>query len=85
MPCRQVAGEPAVALKGTAVSVPGHTVTGNDSSGIEVGASSTGDRASDAGDVDLTDDNLPACVNTWCANRFATDGEGDGPAAGCVR
>lgn len=85
-----MAGEPAVALKGASISVPGHTVTGNDSSGIEVGPSSTGDRpegdrASDAGDVDLTDENPPACVNTWRANRFATDGEGDGPAAGCVR
>jgi hypothetical protein len=35
--------------------------------------------------VDLVDENLPACVNTWLGNRFATDNEGDGPGAGCIR
>ena len=27
----------------------------------------------------------PACVNTWQANSFVTDNEGDGPGAGCIR
>jgi parallel beta-helix repeat protein len=34
--------------------------------------------------TDLTDLNA-ACVNTWRANRFKTDSEGDGRAGGCIR
>ena len=34
----------------------------------------------------MEDQNLPdACVNTWRANSFDTDNEGDGPGTGCIR
>ena len=34
-------------------------------------------------DVDLNDEG--ACDNTWKKNLFVTDGEGDGPGAGCIQ
>jgi len=36
------------------------------------------------GTEDMTDWS-DECVNTWTANNFVTDSEGDGPGAGCIR
>jgi parallel beta-helix repeat protein len=74
--------------------VVGSTATGNHFAGIELfGSSSTGDRL--AGNLatgnlstDLFDSHLPACVNTWRVNTFATDNEAGaaaGPGKGCIR
>jgi parallel beta-helix repeat protein len=76
-----------------------NVVTGNGRSGIDIADRSTGNRillnkatgnnVDGLGtDGDLSDVNLRSgrgCVNTWRANRFATDTEGDGPGAGCIR
>ena len=76
----------------TGARVDGNTATGNRGSGIEVGPGATGNRLAgnraigNAG-LDLTGENLSAdpCPNAWRDNRFATDNEGDGPGAGCIR
>lgn len=83
--------------------VQGNAFTGNLGSGIDVvdgsrgnqfvGNLATGNDADPNGDRDLFDGNIrsddPAvCLNTWRANRFATDNEvgaGAGPGAGCIR
>jgi parallel beta-helix repeat protein len=80
----------------TAVHIVGNRATGNGERGIELLRGTTGNRvegnlATGNGTVDLDDGNLdldpgpPVCVNTWRGNRFATDTEGDGPRAGCIR
>lgn len=73
--------------------VTGSTATDNQAAGIGLFAGSTGDRltgnlATGNGEFDLIDNNLPACVNTWRGNRFATDNEtgaAAGPGAGCIQ
>jgi parallel beta-helix repeat protein len=79
--------------------VVANRTTGNGQSGIEVGITevidaSTGNRLTlnrsvDNGlesGFDMEDLSLPdACVNTWRANSFETDNEGDGPGSGCIR
>jgi hypothetical protein len=46
-----------------------------------------GNRARNNTPFDLIDGNPTAtpCANTWRGNSFATDNEGNGPAAGCIR
>lgn len=74
--------------------VQGNTTQDNGGGGIEVvegavGNRLEGNRATGNTPFDLIDENLdlvpPACANTWRRNRFATDNEGDGPGAGCIR
>lgn len=72
-----------------------NVVTSNGGSGIDVAFGSTnnrlllnlatGNNADGVGtDEDLADRNS-GCLNTWRANRFVTDTEGDGPRQGCIR
>jgi parallel beta-helix repeat protein len=68
----------------------GNTTTGNGAGGIEVNAAATGNRlegnrATGNTPVDLIDETIPTCLNTWRGNSFVTDNEGDGPGAGCIR
>lgn len=83
--------------------IQGNAFTGNLGSGIDVVDQSTGNRlvgnlatgndADPNGDRDLFDGNVRSdeptvCLNTWRANRFATDNEvgaGAGPGAGCIQ
>jgi parallel beta-helix repeat protein len=76
----------------TNVRVVGNTVTGVNSYGISMlNATSNyvaGNKVSGSWIYDLSDDNLPACVNVWGDNRFATDNEAGadaGPGAACIR
>lgn len=66
-----------VADRSTGNRLVGNTATGNDADG-------------DGFDRDLDDRNITGrgCVNTWRANRFATDNEvgaDAGPGAGCIQ
>jgi parallel beta-helix repeat protein len=75
--------------------VVGNRTTGNGQSGIEVSDGATGNRFTlnksvdnglSGSGFDMEDQNLPdSCVNTWRANLFETDNEGDGPGTGCIR
>jgi parallel beta-helix repeat protein len=59
------------------------------SEGIRINPGSTGNLLDSntalLNQLDVTDYNLPAHVNTWTGNNFATDNEGDGPNAGYIR
>lgn len=66
------------------------TSSGNFGDGIQVGGVNTGNRlqgntALTNGGVDLRDDNPGCDTNVWKSNTFATDSEGDGPGAGCIK
>jgi hypothetical protein len=65
-------------------------MTGNDL-GIQVTPGSTDNQflgntaTGNSPGPDLVEGNLPACSNSWLANVFVTDNEGNGPGAGCIR
>jgi parallel beta-helix repeat protein len=76
------------------VTIRGNTVTRNGNLGILLGGSSTipavggliqGNLSLANGTLDMSDGNLPACLNRWKGNTFETDNEGDGPGAGCIQ
>lgn len=72
-------------------TVKANHVRGNSGTGIRVQAGSTqnllqGNSAQQNTDLDVADLTLNPCTdNTWKSNNFATDSEGDGSQAGCLR
>lgn len=78
---------------GVRISSPGgatiraNHVLGNGGDGIAVSSSGNliqANRSNGNSRFDMADFNLE-CVNTWKANSFETDSEGDGAKSGCIR